>query len=112
MSIILNKRSIDLFFESEEKLKKWFYGLRYFIIEKNLQIKIKTNFDFILSKTKLRLINELKEFNQNQLDLKDSKKLLILTQMKEYAQKNQFGFESLPVLKVILLYCKVMKLNP
>ncbi len=112
MSIILNKRSIDLFFESEDKLKKWFYGLRYFITEKNLQIKIKSNFDFILSKTKLRLINELREFNLNHPRLKDTKEVFILTQMKEYAQQNQFGFETLPFLKVILLYCKVMKLNP
>jgi hypothetical protein len=111
MSIILEKRSIDLYFESEEKLKRWFYGLRYYIIKRNPKIKIKTKFDFLISKLKLRLLKEIRDFDDNSPELKKNKEILILNDMKEYAENDKFQYESLPVIKVILFYVKLMKLN-
>ncbi len=100
-----------MFFESDEKLKKWFYGLRYYIDIKNLKIKMKTKFDFILSKLKMRLLREILEFNQNHPEVKKNKEIVILNDIKLYAKNNNFQFESLSIVKVILLYLKLMKLN-
>lgn len=110
MSIILTKRSIDLYFDSQEKLNKWFYGFKYLIEEKKLNIKIKTTFDFVLTRTKLRLIKELREYNENNKG-KQNKSIEVLNQLREYSLINLFGFDSLSVLKIILLYYKVMKVS-
>ena len=110
LSIILTKRSIDLFFDSEEKLSKWFYGFKFLIEEKNLNIKIKTTFDFVFTKTKLRIIKELKDYSENNIG-NHNKSVAVLNQLREYAQNHHFGFESLSVLKIILLYLKVMKVS-
>lgn len=111
LSVILTKRSIDLFFQSEDQLNRWFHGLKFLIQEKKLPIKIKTCFDFIFTKTKLRLIKELRDYNENMSSLNQDKSIPVLNQLREYAQNNHFGFESLSVLKIILLYNKVMKLS-
>jgi len=113
LSVILTKRSIDLFFDSQEKLNRWFYGLKYLIEEKGLNIKIKSTIDFVFTKAKLRIIKELREYNENINNVNNNnnqnKSIAVLNQLKEYSQNNHFGFESLSVMKIILLYYKVMK---
>lgn len=110
ISFILNKRSIDLFFDSKEKLNKWFYGFKYLIEEKYLKIKIKSTIEYVLTRMKLRMITELKELTDNDIG-NQHKSLLVLTQLRNFAQTNYFGFENLSFLKVLLLYVKVKKIK-
>ncbi len=110
LSIILSKRSIDLFFDSQEKVNKWFYGLKYLIEEKKLDIKIKSTCDYIFTRIKLKIIKELREYNENNLGNKN-KFISVLQQLSELGQNTCFGFESLSNLKIILLYHKVKKLS-
>ena len=108
-SILTKKRSIDLYMD-DVSLNKWFYGLKYLIEEKYLKIKIKSTTEYVLTRMKLRMITELKELTDNDIG-NQHKSLLVLTQLRNFAQTNYFGFENLSFLKVLLLYVKVKKIK-
>lgn len=106
LSLVLPKRTIDFYFDDEEKLKVWFYGLNYFIKGYKLNTEIMTITEFIFTKLKLKLVTELKEIAEKD-DKNPNKSLLVLTQLKNYALNNQYGFHSLTIPQVVLLFKKV-----
>lgn len=108
LSLILPKRSIDLYFEDEENLKCWFYGMNYFKKSYAISTEIMTVSGFLLKKLKLKLISKLKDIAET--DEKDpNKSILVLIQLKNYAMNNNYGFYNLSFLKIFLLYKKIMK---
>ena len=106
MSLMMSKRSVDFYFESEEALTNWFYGLSYFIKSVNLTTKLPTLSQFVLRKTKLKLIQKLKEIAEKD-EKNPNKSLLILTQLNNYITTNEMGFHSLTFIQVLLLYSKI-----
>ena len=108
LSLNLNKRSIDFYFENEESLITWFYGLIYFIKGNKIETKIPTISTFVLRKLKLKLIFKLKEIAEKD-EKNPNKSLLILTQLNNYISTNQMGFNSLTFVQVLLLYRKIIE---
>jgi hypothetical protein len=108
LSLILTKRSIDFYFENEDNLITWFYGLNYFIKGNNIPANIISITHFILTKLKLKLITNLKEIAEKD-EKNPNKSLLILTQLNNYVNTNQMGFDSLTFTQVLLLYRKIME---
>jgi hypothetical protein len=109
MSLVLdNNRTVDLYFNDENRLVNWFYGVHYFIKGYALSTKILTKSGFLMKKFKLRLITLLKDMAESD-EVNPHKTLLVLTQLKNYAQHNNYGFHSLSFLKVFLLYYKIMR---
>ena len=49
LSLEINKRSIDLYFDNEEHLITWFYGLSYFVKANNLSTKIPLQDNIIIN---------------------------------------------------------------
>lgn len=113
LSLLLPKRTIDFYFESEEKLTSWFYGINYFIRGYKTETETMSISDFIITKLKLKLITELKEihdsiYSNNKKDKEKDigKSLVVLSQLRSYVQ-NTHSFNSLSFIKVLLLYKKV-----
>lgn len=106
LSLMLNKRSIDLYFDTEESLVNWFYGLNYFIKGYKIPTKIISISKFIITKLKLKLITNLKEIAERD-EKNPNKSLLILTQLNNYVNTNQMGFDSLTFVQVLLLFRKI-----
>jgi len=105
MSFVSNKKSIDLYFD-DDTIKKWFYGLSFFIEKKNLGVQIMSRFSFIIAKVKLQMIDAIKAIFES--DVKNpNKTLIIFTQLQNYAKSNEFGLNSLPFVKILLLYLKI-----
>ncbi len=106
MSLMMNKRSIDFYFDNEETLCTWYYGLWFFIKTNRLPIKSPCISQFVLRKTKLKLIQKLKEIAEKD-EKNPNKSLLILTQLNNYIINNELGFQSLTFIQVLLLYRKI-----
>jgi hypothetical protein len=102
----MNKRSIDFYFENEESLCTWFYGLTYYIRTHRLETKVPSVSQFVLRKAKLKLIQKLKEIAEKD-EKNPNKSLLILTQLNNYISTNEMGFQSLTFIQVLLLYRKI-----
>jgi hypothetical protein len=103
-----NNRTIDLYFSDISKLTTWFYGLNYFIKGYALNTKIMSVSGFLLKKFKLALVTNLKDMAESD-EVSPHKTVLVLTQLKNYAQSNNYGFHSLSFLKIFLLYYKIMR---
>ena len=59
MSLFLEKRTIDFYFDDEKNAQKWFYGLfRYFKISER-EFKIGSCTKYILFRIKCKMINKL-----------------------------------------------------
>jgi hypothetical protein len=103
-----NNKTIDLYFPDISKLGTWFYGLNYFIKGYALSTKIISVSGYLMTKFKLKLVTELKDMAESD-EASPHKTLLVLTQLKNYAQSNNYGFHSLSFLKIFLLYYKIMR---
>ena len=69
-----------------------------------------TRFSFIIAKVKLQLIDKIKTIFDS--DVKNpNKTLLIFTQLQNFAKSNEFGLNSLPFIKIFLLYLKISNIN-
>jgi hypothetical protein len=64
LSIITKDRSLDLYLE-DLKLNQWFYGLTHHLRKKQCTNKIISVHNFIFTKLKLKLMNNLKETFEN-----------------------------------------------
>jgi len=109
LSLVSKKKSVDLYLD-EHRIKTWFYGLSYIIETKKLPVQIMTRFSFIIAKVKLQLIDKIKTIFDS--DVKNpNKTLLIFTQLQNFAKSNEFGLNSLPFIKIFLLYLKISNIN-
>jgi hypothetical protein len=74
--IISKEKSVDLYLE-EDKLSKWFYGIKYYLKLMNMKHKIISTSNFLLTKLKLKLIFRLKEdYDKNKITSVDYKNLV------------------------------------
>ena len=101
LSLHFPKRTIDLYFDSEELVNEWFLGLFYYM--KNIRSDVNENClpkinEFFMNKLKLKLLYELKDMKGD---------LQILEHIKTFASENELEYQALPISKTILLYVKV-----
>jgi len=72
-SILTKKRSIDLYMD-EQSIIKWFYGISHYLKESNEQFKIMSTSKFLLTKLKLKMLLNLKEYyEKNSHEMKNNK---------------------------------------
>lgn len=72
-SILTKKRSIDLYMD-EQSLAKWFYGISHFLKENKQKYKIMSTSKFLITKLKLRMLMNLKEYyEKNSAEMKNNK---------------------------------------
>ena len=102
MSIILRNRSIDLMF-SESNVKKWFYGLYYYLTNINRNYKIFSCTNFILSRIKMKMNYFLDNIGENKLEGNDNYKIKF--QIKGVTRNRNNTF-----VKSIILYNKIYKI--
>ena len=98
LSLWLSDRTIDLYFDNDEEMNKWFEGIYFFnryIIENK---KMRGLNYFFFTKLKLRLLYKLRSMKYN---------LPIIKQLKHYESQNEVEYQSLPLAKTLLLYTKV-----
>ena len=98
LSLWFKERTIDLYFDNDEEMNKWFEGIYYyneFIVEKS---GIRSLNYYFFTKLKLKLLYKLINTKNN---------LPIINQLKYYESQNQLEYQSLPFWKVLVLYNKV-----
>ena len=64
MSFLLRNRTVDLSF-SDKNVKKWFYGLYYYLINTNRSYKINSCTNFILNRIKMKINYFLNNIGEN-----------------------------------------------
>jgi len=71
LSLILKKRTIDLYFTDEENAKNWFYGLFCYLNKKENKrnYKISSCTKYLLFRLKNKMINKLKKEKNNKIPL-------------------------------------------
>jgi hypothetical protein len=101
MSFILKNSSIDLFL-NENKIKKWFYGLSYFLNSEKKKYKIISRSKYILNRCKIEMANQI--INQKKIDLIQEKDSI-------YNIKNlkNTGNSKISFCKLLLLYNSTKK---
>ena len=72
LSLVLRRRTIDLYFSKEESAKNWFYGLFHYFNISGRSYKINSCTNYILFRLKCKMINKLEENIKNINDLKFS----------------------------------------
>ena len=102
MSFILRNRSIDLMF-SESNIKKWFYGLYYYLMNINKNYKIFSCTNFILSRTKMKMNYYLNNIGENKSEGENDYKIKF--QIKGVTKNRNNTF-----VKSIILYNKIYKI--
>ena len=102
MSFLLRNRSIDLSF-SEKNVKKWFYGLYYYLINTNRSYKINSCTSFILNRTKMKINYYLNNIGENTSEENNNYKFKFLIKGNINNRNNSF-------VKSILLYNKIYKI--
>jgi len=72
-SVLTKKRSIDLYMD-EDSLVKWFFGISHYLKENKQSYKIISTSKFLITKLKLRMLLNLKEYYQENItELKGNK---------------------------------------
>ena len=102
MSFILRNRSIDLMF-SESNIKKWFYGLYYYLMNINKNYKIFSCTNFILNRTKMKMNYYLNNIGENKSEGENDYKIKF--QIKGVTKNRNNTF-----VKSIILYNKIYKI--
>ena len=97
LSFWFEERTIDLYFDNDEEMNKWFEGI-YFYNKYILDKKTKNLNYFFFKKLKLKLLYRLKNMKND---------LEIIKQLKYYESKNYLEYQSLPFYKVLVLFYKV-----
>ena len=101
MSFLLKNRSIDLTF-SEKNVKKWFYGLYYYLINSNRSYKINSCSYFILKRIKMKINYNLNNIGENKSE--EDNDFYIKHQIKGAIKNRNNTFA-----KSILLFNKINK---
>ena len=102
MSILLRNRSIDLNF-SESNIKKWFYGLYYYLMNIGRNYKINSCTNFVLNRIKMKMNYFLNNIGENQSEEDDGYKMKF--QIKGIIKNKNNTF-----VKSIILYNKIYKI--
>lgn len=118
ISIVLHDRTLD-FFLDDEKLKKLYYGLHYFIKENSLITEIPSVLKFNLDRLKMRIIKKLLDFyivvkSNEKIDQNfgfsgelKSYMMLVLEKISTYIYNDVDGFLELPLVKVLCFYWRI-----
>ena len=101
MSFLLKRRTIDLTF-SDKNVKKWFYGLYYYLMNTNRSYKIISCTNFIISRTKMKMNYFLNNIGENKSEMDDNYKLKF--QIKGVVKNRNNTF-----VKSLILYNKIYK---
>ena len=96
MSFILRNSSIDLFL-NENKIKKWFYGLSYFLNSEKKTYKIISRSKYILNRCKMKMANQIISSNKIKL-IKDKDSISKINNLKN------IGNSKISFCKLLLLY--------
>lgn len=101
LSFWFPERTIDINFDNDEEMNKWFEGIYYYStrIDKPKKNKISLC-QYFFSKAKLKLLYTIKYMKYN---------LPIIEQLHYYESQNELEYLSLPFSKTILLYTKINK---
>ena len=102
MSFLLRNRSIDLSF-SEKNVKKWFYGLYYYLINTNRSYKISSCTNFMLNRIKMKINYSLNNIGENKSEGENDYKIKLQIKGAIKNRNNTFA-------KSILLYNKINKI--
>ena len=102
MSFLLRNRTIDLSF-SEKNVKKWFYGLYYYLVNTNKSYKINSCTNFILNRTKMKINYFLNNIGENKSEGDNDYKIKFEIKAAIKNRNNTF-------VKSILLYNKINKI--
>jgi hypothetical protein len=98
LSLWFPERTIDLYFDNDREINRWFEGIYFFnkyVLEKR---KIRTLNYFFFTKLKLKLLHTIKKMKFN---------LKILKQLKYFESQNQLEYQALPFPKTLVLYKKI-----
>jgi len=101
MSFLLKDRSLDLFF-SEKSIKKWFYGIYFYLTNINERYKIISCTNFIITKTKMKMNSIINNFTDNKLDPNDYR--------MKFPMRNNIKEKNNTFVKSLLLYNKKYKI--
>ena len=100
LSLWFKERTLDLFFDNDEEMNKWFEGLYYYFkYVAKYQIKIGLNYYFF-TKLKLKLLYKIIDMQYN---------LDIINKLNEFESQNPLAYQKLNCCKVINLYNKIYK---
>ena len=110
LTLMIPKRTLDFYFESEDLLNDWVYGLSTFIKRNNLRTGIFSVSGFILTRLKYNLIMRLQEMKNDKRF--GNKSILILQELHNYFNTNSFGLYSFSFAKILLLYKKILDKSP
>ena len=102
MSFLLRNRSVDLSF-SEKNVKKWFYGLYYYLINTNRSYKISSCTNFMLNRIKMKINYSLNNIGENKSEGENDYKIKLQIKGAIKNRNNTF-------VKSILLYNKINKI--
>ena len=102
MSFLLRSRSIDLTF-SDKNVKKWFYGLYFYLTNTNRNYKIISCSNFILKRIKMKINFSLNNIGENKSE--GDNDFYIKLQIKEAIRNRNNTF-----VKSILLFNKINKI--
>ena len=102
MSFLLRNRSVDLSF-SEKNVKKWFYGLYYYLINTNRSYKISSCTNFMLNRIKMKINYSLNNIGENKSEGENDYKIKLQIKGAIKNRNNTFA-------KSILLYNKINKI--
>ena len=100
LTLYFKERAVDLFFDNDEEMNKWFEGLYYFckyVAKKKININLSYLF---FTKLKLKILNRIKKMKYN---------LDIINQLKKLESKNPLEFQELKLSRILNLYSKICK---
>ena len=101
MSFVLRDRTIDLSF-SDKSIKKWFYGIYFYLTNIKQNYKIISCTNFILSKIKMKINTFLNSVEENKLDNNEPR--------LKFHIKNAIRDKNNTLVKSLLLYDKINKI--
>ena len=102
MSFLLRNRTVDLSF-SDKNVKKWFYGLYYYLINTNRSYKINSCTNFILNRIKMKINYFLNNIGENKSEGDNEYKIKLQIKGVIKNRNNTFA-------KSILLFNKMNKI--
>ena len=102
MSLVLRDRTIDLTF-SDKSVKKWFYGLYYYLMNINQNYKIISCTNFIISRTKMKMNSFLNNAGENKYEGNNDHKM-------KFQIRNVIKDRNNTFFKFLFLYNKIFKI--
>ena len=105
LSFIVNNRSIDLYFNKEDDIANWFYGLYYYYCNNNMSYKILSCTSFILRRIKFKIMRKIDKICKNDDDIKNNNKKIF----KNLNKKN--SIQKFTFTNLILLLNNLFEIN-